>query len=184
MKISLIVGIYLVILVIGATTAIIYHNSIIEQGFTTAEVVIGFNIEKKTNIEREKIFNVMSDLENYPQILKGSYVSVKILNKTFDGMSTIIFAEEQITQSGIITTLQTKHSILPNEIHKIEVLDGDAKWTTITSKFFDTENGTKIDTELILRLKGVLAPFGQLTQNNIQSALSTILDKFENYAMK
>jgi len=182
-KLKKIIIIYVIGLAVGGITATAYHNSIIENGIIT-NVVIGFESERIVNVDQKKIFDVIADMKSYPQILEGNYISIIIINQTIQDLGvTKIFAEEKVSEAGVILTFFTEHSIRPYDFHKIEILEGDAKGTIIQVNFRDTDDGTKINTEVILRLKGLLAPFGQLTKNNLESAFDTMLDRFEEYAI-
>lgn len=154
-----------------------------ESEVTLGEIVIGINQERIVDIEIEKIFNVMADIENYPRILPGNVISVNIINQTTGGLGIeIFFVEEQVLESGVMTTLLVRHSILPYAMHNIEIKDGDAKGTKIKITFDEVDSGTKISTETEIRIKGILAPFGLLLRSNLESALSTSLDSFVDYA--
>jgi len=181
-QIKKIMIIYVTLLAFGSIIAISYHNDKLDGDLITGQIVIGFVQTKLVDVEQSKLFETMANIENYPEILKDNYVSVKVLNKTSNGIGYSIFAEETLTQSGIITTLQTKHSVSPNEVHKIEVLNGDAKETELIVHFEPKGNSTLLTVEAKIRVTGILAPFGFLAQSNLESALNTIIEQFIEYA--
>jgi len=181
-QIKKIVIIYATLLVFGSIIAISYHNDILDDDIVIGEKVFGFTQTKLVNMKHTTLFEIMADIENYPQILKDNFISVKILNKTSLGIDDTIFAEQKVTQSGVITTLQTKHSFFKDTIHKIEVINGDAKGTELSVNFEPNGNSTLLTVEAKIRVSGILAPFGFLVQSNLESALNTIIDQFIEYA--
>lgn len=166
---------------IGAT---LYHNHLLNNFVIPTETIIGISLTKTTDLPREKIFNVMADIENYPKILPNNFIYVKIINQTESKGNSIktIFAEEKISERGVVITLIVKHEIISPHFHKIEIMNGDAKGTTIEQKFEDIESGTKLSSEAKIHIKGILAPFGFLTTPNLKSALDSALTAFIQYA--
>jgi len=170
---------------IGFFVAINFHSTILDTRYGTvelSEVVIGMMIIKNTDIQKEKIFHTMVDIENYPNILPKNIISVKILNVTNTSFEKIIYAEEKLVESGITTTVIVRHSIVDNQGHEIQVMSGDAKGTVIKQTFREINNGTEIKTDIQIRIGGILAPFGALTSGNMESALNTALDNFIQYS--
>ena len=133
---------------------------------------------RSSDVENNKLFNVMSDVQNYPLVFPKNIISVKILNQT----ENEIYAYEEVTELGIKSKLLVKHTIIPHKTHTIEILDGDANGTKIMINFTNNGNFTQINSHLLLKVKGFLLPFGFLPDNNLQSALNTVLTSFEKYA--
>ncbi len=148
--------------------------------------IIPEKIEKKIqvthilDIERKKLFDTMADLENYPTIFPNNILSVNIINQS----ENIIFAEEKLSEAGITTKIIVKHTILPYEKHIVTIMDGDAQNTTIIITFEDFNLSTKLNVKTNMSLKGILIPFGFLPQNNLESAINTVIFGFADYAKK
>lgn len=70
----------------------------------------------------------MANLENYPKVLPGNYISSRIINQTIN----TIYAEEKVAEFGIKTKMLVKHTIIPYDKHVLEVPDGDVNGTKIT----------------------------------------------------
>ena len=179
-KLSKAIIIYSIIIVIGFTASIVYHSQL-EITFPTGEYVIGFNIVKETEVNKERIFDVMADIENYPNVLPENVISIKIINQT-QGITKIIFAEETLIERGVVITQIVKHEIFQYEQHTITVMDGDGEGTKIVLKFNEEDEKTKITAEVKIRIKGILAPFAQLARNNLESAINTTIDNFIEYS--
>ena len=133
-------------------------------------------------VSHASMYEVITDVENYPKVLPENILSVKILDRT----NNSITAEEQISEHGIKSTLTVKHSFVPMEKHTIEILDGDAKGTIITQNFeiFQPEGSLKITTDVELDLKGIFSFVGFLPTSSIQHAVDTTIDEFAIFAAK
>lgn len=162
-------GIYVVIFVILITYVTIPNPNL--------KLVTKTTFEKTVNVDGKKLFDLMADVEKYPEILPENIVSVQVINHT----NNIIFVKEIVQEAGIKTELMVKHTIIPYRQHTAEVLNGDANGTRITVNFNETDSQTKIDSSLELHVKGILLPFAYLPSDNIQHAMNTVLDHFVNY---
>jgi len=133
-------------------------------------------------VSHASMYEVITDVENYPKVLPENILSVKILDRT----NNSITAEEQISEHSIESTLTVKHSFVPMEKHTIEILDGDAKGTIITQNFeiFQPEGSLKITTDVELDLKGIFSFVGFLPISSIQHAVDTTIDEFAIFAAK
>jgi len=133
-------------------------------------------------ISHALMYEVITDVENYPKVLPKNILSVKILDRT----NNSITAEEQISEHGIKSTLTVKHSFVPMEKHTIEILDGDAKGTIITQNFeiLPTSGSLKITTDVELDLKGIFSFVGFLPTTSIQHAVDTTIAEFAILAAK
>jgi len=134
--------------------------------------------ERTLDIDREKLFLTMIDVKSYPKILPRNFVSVNILETN----ENMIIAEEEIQEIGIHTKFLVKHSFIPYSEHTIEILDGDAKGTTIHQLFSSEGNSTKLLSTVKVDFKGIFTPFSYLPKSNVNHALDTIVTKFYNYA--
>ena len=133
-------------------------------------------------VSHASMYEVITDVENYPKVLPENILSVKILDRT----NNSITAEEQISEHSIKSTLTVKHSFVPMEKHTIEILDGDAKGTIITQNFeiIQPEGSLKITTNVELDLKGIFSFIGFLPISSIQHAVDTTIDEFAIFAAK
>ena len=176
-----IVIIFYVFLAISFGTAIFYIDSTYE---TTSlpniipKPVSELEIIKEVDIEKEKIFLVMTDLENYPKILPRNIKSIDIIEQD----DNVILAEYIVVEAGVHSKLLVQHKMYPYYEHVMEVMDGDAKETKVTQKFTDTNSITTINTIIEFDLKGILSPFSFLPKGNLEHAANTILTNFVDYA--
>ena len=135
-------------------------------------------IEKEYDVGKERLFNVMADVENYPIILPKHILSVEIIEHE----PNIVLAEEILTEQGIKVKLLVKHTMIPYEEQIIEVINGDARGTKITQTFTGDDLSTKISTKIKLQLKGLLTPIQFFPKSNFGHAMITVNSSFVDYA--
>ena len=176
-----IIIIFYVFLAISFSVAIFYIDSTYE---TTSlpniipKPVSELEIIKEVDIEKEKIFLVMTDLENYPKVLPRNIKSIDIIEQS----DNVILAEYTVVEAGVYSKLLVQHKMYPYYEHVMEVMDGDAKETKVTQKFTDINSITTINTIIEFDLKGILSPFSFLPKGNLEHAANTILTNFVDYA--
>ena len=124
--------------------------------------------------DKRELFDLMADVENYPNILPDNYVSVFIKNRN----NNSILTSEVVTEQGIQSTLNVKHTILPYDNHIIEILDGDAKDTKITTIFEEYGSKTKLMINVEIHARGILIPFAYLPKNNLNHAVNSVINGF------
>ena len=130
-----------------------------------------FETSRLVDVPKNRIFDVMADIENFPNILPKNVIYVNILNKT----NNVIIAEEELSEAGIKIKLLVKHTIKPYSEHIIEIIDGDAKGTTITQSFESVDSQTKLTTNVHLNLKGIVSVIAFLPESNFIHAINTII---------
>ena len=134
--------------------------------------------ESTFNIEKEIIFNVMANVGNYHKILPKNIISVEIIEEE----DNVIIAKEVLMERGVKITTLVKHTLTPYNEHTIEIMDGDAKGTTIKQTFIEDEGSTKISTEVELKLKGIIKSMYYLPKHNFEHAIGTVNTNFVKYA--
>lgn len=134
---------------------------------------------KTIDINRQKIFDAIADVENYPIMLPQNIASVKIINETDD----MIYAEEELYERFIKTKLLVKHTFIPYDKHVLEVVDGDAKGTVMIQTFEEINGTTQLTTEIKVKLSGPLEIFRHFSNGVIQTRMNVIIDRIVNYAI-
>jgi coenzyme Q-binding protein COQ10 len=140
--------------------------------------ITGFETSRLVDVPNNRIFDIMANVENFPNILPENVVSVNILSKT----DNEIIAEEELQQAGIKTKLLVKHTIKPYSEHIIEIIDGDAEGTTITQYFESVDSQTKLTTNVDLKVKGVTSLIAFLPESNLVHANNTVISRFVEYS--
>ena len=144
----------------------------------TPKKITEFETSRLVDVPNNRIFDVMANIENFPNILPENIVSVNILNKT----DNEIIAEEELFEAGIKTKLLVKHTIKPYSEHIIEIIDGDAEGTKITQYFESVDSQTKLTTKVSLNVKGVTSIIAFLPEANLVHAMNTVISHFVEYS--
>ena len=85
-------------------------------------------------------------------------------------------------KSGITVKLLVKHTIQSYDKHTIEIMDGDAKGTTIIQTFEDVNSKTNLNTKVYLNVEGLLSLIQYLPESNLIHAINTVNSSFVNYS--
>ena len=111
-----IIIIFYVFLAISFTVGILYIDSTFDT--TTLpnilpKPVTELEINKQVDIEKEKIFLIMTDLENYTKILPRNIKSIEIIEE----IDNVILAEYEVVEAGITSKLLVQHRMHPYYEH-------------------------------------------------------------------
>jgi ribosome-associated toxin RatA of RatAB toxin-antitoxin module len=140
--------------------------------------ITDFEVSRIVDVPINRIFDVMADIENFPNVIPSNILDVTIISKTND----VIIAEEELSEIGIKTKLIVKHTIKPYNEHVIEIIEGDAKGTIITQYFESVGSQTKLTTNVHLNVEGVTSVIKFLPESNLKHAVNTIISYFVNYS--
>jgi hypothetical protein len=146
----------------------------------TPKKLTDFSTNQSITVNSKTLFDAMSNIENFPNIIPQNIISVNILNKT----DSIIFAEEEFIESNIRSKLLVKHTIKPYSEHIIEILDGDAKGTVITQSFEEINSQTILNTQVHLEVKGILSIISYFPESNLVHAINTVNSNFIEYVQR
>jgi len=138
-------------------------------------------VEKTSSIQKNRLYEVVSDIEKYPLILPKNILDVKIINKT----NNYIISEMIVSEGGFQSTIKSKHTFEPDHSYTIEIIEGDAKGTTIIQTFEDSKtipNHTTWTVDTKLKLTGIFTPIKYMPVGNIRHSIFTVIDKFSIYA--
>lgn len=180
------VVVYIILaILIGSTIAYLDLSNDRTNHLIPADLYPERKVEKitfvnKFEISKEKIFESITDISNYPYVLPRNVISVNILEQS----ENEIIAEEKFIELGVKVNLKVKHTILPYEQHIIEIMEGDASGTKIIQTFKEENNLTIITTDVDLNLNGLLYPFGFLPKGQMNSAINTVLSSFVEYSQR
>jgi len=172
-RIGIIITIFLVVIVIGIFVTIVISDGLFHQQFSHNLI-----LQRTSEVNRDKIFEIMADVKQYPNVLPHNVSEIRIINQT----NNVIFAEETISELGIDVKLLVKHELFPPEQHIIEIMDGATKNTKIIIEFIETDSKTIITSDISLKASGpLIAIFIFMDQSNFESAYDTVIQAFEDY---
>ena len=129
--------------------------------------------EKIIWADRNKVFEITTNYENFQNILPRYYPSVRIISVR--GNTSIV--EEHLRIGGRELVMMVKHVINEPVLHELFVIGGDAKGTHIVSRYEYVPNGTKVTLEINWKSKGLLK-LASFFNKNIMHDYSKILVEF------
>ena len=176
--------VFYALLVVGIFAGWLYLDSSLEKPVGPLNIVpnplSNINIVKVVDVETERIFTIMSDVENYPYVLPKNVLSVNKLEETD---SSLVY-EITFQEKGVQGTVVVRHDLFPYDEQIITVIEGDAKNTVIHQKFQSQDDSTKLITDIEINLSGILTPFQYIPLANFTNAMNTVLSSFADYAVE
>lgn len=140
-----------------------------------------FNLVKKSNLHRDLIFKISTDVENFHKVMPEYFKSLKIIQNSSNEKIVL----ESIDFLGRKIEIKTKHVIIPPNLHEIFILTGPAKGTSFIEKYESNPTGTDISISVDLKLNGFLKliPFLKLLLfKKMNSVMSEFIVCAESYS--
>jgi len=137
-----------------------------------------FSLEKIVNSNRENVFEIFSNFENYQIIIPQHYPSVRIRSMR-GGVSVV---EEHLILGTMELLIMAKHVSQKPILHEMTVIGGDAKGSKIKQEFISLENGTKVLVDVDLKFKGKMKISVMFGKNNFKQNYDDVLDDFVKLA--
>ena len=137
-----------------------------------------FSFTKIVNVDRDKIFNVITDFENLAKIFPKYFKSLKIISKS----GNITKLEEELEFLGKKLNVTVDHIVEEPDKHTVIMLDGPGKNTKFEEIFEKMPEGTKITIDVDLVLNGKFKVMGFFAKKQIKNKMSQALDEFAEVA--
>ena len=112
----------------------------------------GSNLIQKSNLERDLIFSISTDVENFHKIMPKYFKSLKIISNSLNEKVVL----ESIDFLGRKIKIKTKHVIVKPNVHKVFILTGPVRGTSFIETYDSTLSGTSISILVDLKLHGIL----------------------------
>ena len=112
----------------------------------------GSNLIQKSNLERDLIFSISTDVENFHKIMPKYFKSLKIISDSLNEKIVL----ESIDFLGRKIKIKTKHIIVKPNVHKVFILTGPVRGTSFIETYDSTLSGTSISILVDLKLHGIL----------------------------
>ena len=112
----------------------------------------GSNLIQKSNLERDLIFSISTDVENFHKIMPKYFKSLKIISDSLNEKIVL----ESIDFLGRKIKIKTKHVIVKPNVHKVFILTGPVRGTSFIETYDSTLSGTSISIWVDLKLHGIL----------------------------
>jgi len=139
-----------------------------------------FNLVHKSNLERDLIFGISTDVENFHKIMPKYFKSLKIISDSTNEKIVL----ESINFLGKKIKIKTKHIILKPNVHEVFILTGPVKGTSFIETYTPSSTGTDISILVNLKLNGFLKliPFLKiLLSKRMNSVMSEFIICAESY---
>ena len=112
----------------------------------------GFNLVQKSNLDRDILFKISTDVENFHKIMPKYFKSLKIISNSLNEKVVL----ESIHFLGRKIKIKTKHIIVKPNVHKVFILTGPVSGTSFIETYDSTLSGTNISILVDLKLHGIL----------------------------
>mgnify|MGYP003322106911 FL=1 len=140
-----------------------------------------FNLVQKSNLNRDLIFKISTDVENFHKVMPEYFKSLKIIQNSSNEKIVL----ESIDFLGRKIEIKTKHVIIQPNIHEVFILTGPAEGTSFIEKYESGSTGTDISIVVDLKLNGFLKfiPFLKLLLlKKMNSVMSEFIVCAESYS--
>lgn len=131
-------------------------------------------IERIIHSERQRVFDIVANYENFQNILPKYFPSVRVRSIR----ENIAIVEEHLRLGDKELVMTTKHVTRYPESHDVFVLGGDAKGSHISETYDKVPEGTKLTIIADINLSGMMKIAGLFAKSKIQSEFSKIIDEF------
>jgi coenzyme Q-binding protein COQ10 len=137
-----------------------------------------FSLEKTIDANRDDVFQIFSNYENYEKLIPQNFPSIRIRSVRGD----VAVVEERMMLGDTELLIMAKHVSKKPVLHEVFVIGGDAKGSQIRQEFIQLENGTKILVDVDLKFKGRMKISNMFRKNDFKRDYSKILDDFVKLA--
>lgn len=130
-------------------------------------------LERFSKINRDTIFALSTDIEEFPKIMPKYFKSLKIRSTS----NSELFVSEEINFLGFSLCVKTRHKISPPNLHEIHILTGPLKNSVFSEKYDEFENGTKVTIHVNLEFNGFAKLFS-LFGFFLERKINKVMDEF------
>ena len=141
-------------------------------------VMVRFQFTKIVDVDRDLIFAISTDYENFTKVLPKYFKSLEIIDSKTN--KTII--KEKVNFLERTATILTEHIVIKPNRHIVTMLDGQAKDTCFDETYEKNGSRTKITIKVNLILHGSLKIIGFFAKKRIQIHMEKVMDEFVNYS--
>ncbi len=135
--------------------------------------MLKINLIRNSKLERDLIFKLSTDIENFSKLLPKYFQSLKITDSNNSGL----FVDEKINFLGKALTVKTKHVIKNPDLHSIHILTGPLRGSSFVERYESKSFGTKIIIDVNLKFNGLGRIFYFLSFF-IHKQINKVMDEF------
>ena len=137
-----------------------------------------FEFENIVDVERDLIFQISTDYENFTRVLPEYFKQINIVEESDD----ITIIREKIQFLGRTVDVLTEHKVKKPDRHIVKMLDGQARGSIFDEKYEIEGERTKITINVDFVLHGGLKIMGAFAKGKIKQSMNTVINEFVSYA--
>ena len=140
--------------------------------------MIRFTLKKNSKVNRDKLYAISINVENFPNLMPKYFKSVDVTEIT--GNKT--FVDEKIYFLGNLLDVKTKHVIVHPRLHEIHILSGLLRGSSFVESYDEMKDGTNVVIDVSIKLNGIsklIFPFGFLAKKQMAKVMDEFLDSSE-----
>ena len=137
-----------------------------------------FQFTKIVDVQRDKIFQISTDYENFTKVLPAYFKELRIIEKK----QNITIIQEKLEFLGRTVDVLTEHVVVMPDRHIVRMLDGQAKGSIFDERYEIDGDKTKITINVDFVLHGGLKILGMFAKGKIKQSMNMVMDEFVNYA--
>jgi len=137
-----------------------------------------FTLKKNSRVNRDKLYSISIDVENFSNIMPKYFKSMTIKKS----IGNEIFVDEKIHFLGNFLDVKTKHVIIPPRIHEVHILSGPLRGSSFVESYDEISDETNVTIDVSIKLNGVsklFLPFGFLIKRQMVKVMDEFLDSSE-----
>ena len=140
--------------------------------------MIRFTLKKNSKINRDKLYAISIDVENFPNIMPKYFKSTTMKEDT----GNEIIVDEKIFFLGNLLDVKTKHVIIHPIMHEVHILSGPLRGSSFVESYNEVKDGTNVVIDVSIKLNGIsklIFPFGFLIKRQMAKVMDDFLDSSE-----
>jgi len=143
--------------------------------------MLKFLIKRDTAINRDKIFSLSTNIEQFTKLMPKYFKSLTIKEK----INSDFYVEEEILFFKKTIKVKTKHVIKNPNIHEIHILSGVLKNSSFIERYEISNGSTQVIIIVNLKFNGLfkfLYLFRPLIENRINKTMDDFIFNCESHA--
>ena len=137
-----------------------------------------FSSQITVHANREHVFEIFSNYENYQKIVPQHFPSVRIRSVRGD----LAVVEEHFNLGETEMLVMARHISKKPVLHEVFIIGGDAKGSHIKQEFIALDNGTKVLIDVDFKFKGKMKISHMFGKNPVMQDYDMILNDFAKIA--
>lgn len=113
--------------------------------------MLKIHLVRNSKLDRDFIFKLSTDIENFSKLLPKYFRSLKITGSN----NSELLVDEKISFLGRTLTVKTKHLIKKPDLHSIHILTGPLRGSSFVERYESKSFGTEIIIDVNLKLNGL-----------------------------